>query len=155
MKLSRDVREFISLLNSHGVEYLVVGGYAVAYHGHPRLTGGIDFWVRPSEDNARRLLAVLDASGFAGLGIGLGDLVTPGKVVQLGLPPNRIDLVTAIAGVDFDAAWSNLIAAQLDGLAVAVVGYADLLKNKRAVGRARDLADVEEIESVAAARPTN
>ena len=143
MTLQRDLREFIGLLNSLGVEYLIVGGHAVAYHGHPRFTGDIDFLVRPSTENARRVVAVLDAFGFAGLGLTEGDFVRRGSVVQLGRPPNRIDLLTLISGVDFDAAWIGSVAGELDGLPVRFIGFDNLLKNKQAAGRDQDLADVK------------
>ena len=146
MKLTKDLREFIELLNSHHVEYLLVGGHAVAYHGHPRYTGDIDFLVRPSQENTRRLLIVLDEFGFGDLGITLEDLSTEGKVVQLGMPPNRIDLITAITGVSFDQAWAGRVAAHLDGLPVSVLGRNELLANKRSSGRTKDLADLEELE---------
>ncbi len=88
------------MLNEHGVEYLVVGGYAPAAHGHPRYTGDIDFWVRPATDNLKRLLAALHAFGFGSLGLNAGDF-NPGTVVQLGQPPRRVDLPMAIDGVQF------------------------------------------------------
>jgi hypothetical protein len=98
-KLHSDLSEFVELLNSHGVEYLVVGGYAVAFHGHPRLTGDIDFFVRPAYENAERVLQVLKAFGFGELDIAANDLVATERIVQLGRPPNRIDLLTSISGV--------------------------------------------------------
>lgn len=146
MKLSRDLREFIELLNSCAVEYVVVGGHAVAYHGYPRYTGDIDFFIRPTEDNARRLLEVFDRFGFGGVGITRDDFTTPDRIVQLGLPPNRIDLVTGITGVTFDEVWASRVAANLDGIPVCLIGKAELLRNKRASGRAKDLADIEGIE---------
>src|ERR1700678_2529267 len=105
MKLQEDLREFVELLNSHDVDYLIVGGYAVAYHGHPRFTGDIDFFVRPTADNARALLGVLEEFGFAELGLSANDFTSPHQVIQLGLPPNRIDLLTGISGVSFEQAW--------------------------------------------------
>lgn len=146
VKLARDLREFVELLNSHGVEYLVVGGHAVAFHGYPRYTGDIDLFVEPTEENAARLLQVLDAFGFREVGIEPQDLMTPGKVIQLGYPPSRIDLVTSITGVSYAEAMAGHVAAHLDGLPVRMLGRDALLKNKRATGRAKDLADLEAIE---------
>jgi hypothetical protein len=103
--LQSDLSEFIGLLNSHKVEYVIVGGHAVAFHGHPRFTGDIDFFIRPTAENAERLLRVLDDFGFGSLGITAADLTEPGKVVQLGRPPNRVDILTSISGVDFESAW--------------------------------------------------
>jgi hypothetical protein len=145
VKLARDLREFIELLNSHDVEYLLVGGHAVAYHGYPRYTGDIDFFVRPSRANARKLIALLEDFGFGGLGIELDDFTTPGRVIQLGHPPNRIDLVTGISGVTFDEAWAGRQHATLGEVPINIIGKNELLKNKAASGRAKDLADIEAI----------
>jgi hypothetical protein len=146
VKLQRDLREFIELLNSHAVEYLIVGGHAVAFHGYPRLTIDLDFFVRPDRENAHRLLAALNVFGFGQVGLDEDTFTNPDKIVQLGLPPNRIDLLTSISGVSFEEAWSRRVAGQLDGLPVAFLGREDLIKNKRASGRPKDLADVAEIE---------
>lgn len=148
-KLQADLREFIALLNSHSVEYLIVGGHAVAFHGHPRFTGDIDFFIRPSLDNAQRLLRVLDDFGFGTIGITEHDLVEPGRVVSLGHPPNRIDILTSISGVDFAPAWKARVQTQLDDQPVALLGWADLLENKSASGRAKDKADLEKLRAVA------
>ena len=152
MTLQRDLREFVELLNSLGVEYLIVGGHAVAYHGHPRFTGDIDFLVRPSAENADRVVAALDAFGFANLGLTQSDFMRRGSVVQLGRPPNRIDLLTLISGVDFEEAWAASVAGELDGLPVRFIGFDNLLKNKQAAGRDQDLADVKKLRAIAAKR---
>jgi predicted nucleotidyltransferase len=144
--------EFIALLNSHKVEFVVIGGHAVAYHGHPRFTGDIDFFVRPTTANADRVLAALAAFGFGNLGIAREDLVTPGKVIQLGRPPNRIDILTSISGVDFETAWRSRVAARLDDHPVDFIGLVELVLNKQASGRQKDLADVEKLNAVAARR---
>jgi len=146
VKLSKDLREFVELLNSHAVEYVVVGGHAVAYHGYPRYTGDIDLFIRPTEPNAELMLAVLDAFGFGDVGVTRDDFTTPGRIVQLGLPPNRIDLLTGITGVAFDEVWINRVPASLDGIPVSLIGREELLRNKRASGRAKDLADVEALD---------
>ena len=146
MNLSNDLREFVELLNSTGVKYLLVGGHAVAYHGYPRFTGDIDFFVERSESNATRLEELLRVFGFSGLGIKAADFLEAGIVVQLGRPPNRIDLLTSIDGVDFDQAWANKVTANLGGLPVPVIGKAELIANKHATGRAQDLADLKKIE---------
>jgi hypothetical protein len=106
-KLQRDLNEFIGLLNSQGVEYLVVGGHAVAFHGHPRFTGDIDFFIRPERDNAERVLRAMKDFGFGALELGPDDLTMAERIVQLGLPPNRIDLLTSISAVSFDDAWAT------------------------------------------------
>lgn len=143
MKLQTDLREFIELLNSRKVEYLVVGGHAVAFHGYPRFTGDIDLFVRPTPDNAERVLAALVAFGFGNVGLDVASLTQPDKVIQLGRPPNRIDLLTSISGVSFEQAWKERVAASLDGIPVHFIGKDSLLTNKRASGRVKDLADVD------------
>lgn len=152
MKLQQDLREFVALLNSHEAEFLVVGGHAVAFHGHPRFTGDIDFLIRPSAENATRVMNVLRAFGFGELTLSVDDFVKPGNVVQLGRPPNRIDLLTSISGVEFEDAWSSRVQATLDGLPVCFLGWQSLIENKQASGRPKDLADVAKLKAVAAVR---
>ncbi|HTP97654.1 MAG TPA: nucleotidyltransferase [Burkholderiales bacterium] len=148
--LQRDLREFVGLLNSHKVDYLVVGGHAVAFHGHPRFTGDIDLLVRMSPEQAGRILAVLTEFGFADLGLTESDLLRIGTVVQLGRAPNRIDLLTSISGVDFERAWTGSVAGELDGIPVRFIGFDDLLTNKRTAGRDQDKADVKKLMAIAA-----
>ena len=150
MKLSKDLREFIELLNSRKVDYIIVGGHAVAFHGHPRFTGDIDFLLRPSHENAERLIGAVEAFGFSEMSLSLDDFTRPNTVVQLGYPPNRIDLLTSISGLDFDEAWSSRLGGELDGLPVFFLGWDALLKNKRASGRDKDLADVSKLSAVRA-----
>lgn len=145
MKLQKDLREFVELLNSHRVEYLVIGGHAVAFHGYPRFTGDIDFFVRPTQDNADRLTRVLEEFGFGDLGLQPATLTEPEKVIQLGRPPNRIDLLTSISGVGFDQAWESRTAGELDGLPVSYLGWETLLQNKRRTDRTKDRLDLEEL----------
>ena len=145
MPLQRDLREFIESLNSHGVEYLIVGAYALAFHGVPRSTGDIDILVRASPENAARIERVLVDFSFASLGLSAADFVEADQVIQLGHPPNRLDLLTSITGVGFDEAWKGRVAAQLHGIPVHVLGRECLIRNKRATGRPRDLADLEAL----------
>lgn len=148
-KLQADLREFIALLNSNEVEYLVVGGYAVAFHGHPRFTGDIDFFIRATKDNARRVVDALTAFGFGELGISERDLIEPGRIVQLGQPPNRIDILTSISGVDFDEAWKARVQSAMDEQPVNLIGWDELVRNKRASGRKKDMADLEKLLAIA------
>jgi predicted nucleotidyltransferase len=143
--LQKDLREFVGLLNSHGVDYLIVGGHAVAYHGYPRYTGDVDFFIRPSPENAARVLAVLGDFGFGNTGVSISDLTTPERVIQMGLPPNRIDLLTSISGVSFEDAWAGRVADDLDGLPVLFLGREELLRNKQATGRTKDRDDLEKL----------
>ena len=148
-KLQADLREFIVLLNSHKVEYILVGGHAVAYHGHPRFTGDIDFLIRTTPSNVQRVLDVLAAFGFGSLGISERDLLKPRHIVQLGHPPNRIDILTSISGVDFDTAWETRVQTTMDDQPVPLIGWEELLRNKRAAGRKKDLADLEKLLAIA------
>ncbi len=148
--LLSDLSEFVGLFNELNVEFIVVGGHAVAFHGHPRMTGDIDLFVRATEDNAVRVIAALDRFGFADHGLRSTDLTTPDNIVQLGTPPNRIDLLTSITGVSFDEAWSSRVAGRLGGHDVFYIGLEDLLKNKTASGRDVDTVDVKRLEKIAA-----
>lgn len=146
MKLSKDLSEFIALLNSIGVKYLLVGGHAVAFHGYPRFTGDMDLFVERSDANAALLEQALRTFGFSGSGLKAADFLEPGIVVQLGRPPYRIDLLTSIDGVDFAQAWASKQVARLDDVPVPIIGKAELIRNKRATARAQDLADLEKLE---------
>ena len=143
--LTSDFKEFAGLLNSNGVEYLIVGGYALAVHGHPRYTGDLDFWIGHAPDNAARVLAALQQFGFGALGITLDDLSTPGQVIQLGYPPARIDLLTSIDGVDFRQARERQQVVQIGGIDLPFISLEDFKANKRASGRLKDLADLESL----------
>jgi hypothetical protein len=145
MDLPKDLREFLESLNSKKVEYVVVGGYAQAYHGRPRFTGDIDVLVRPSRENGVRLKAALAQFGFAQLGLSEEDFVSEGQVIQLGVAPNRIDILTSITGCQFDEVWRTRIEAELAGVPVNMIAKAEYIKNKRATGRAQDLADLDAL----------
>ena len=145
MNLNPDFRECIALLNAHDVRYLVVGGYAVGMHGRPRYTKDLDIWIDRSPENAERVLDALDAFGFGGIGLTVDDLTDPDSIVQLGRAPNRIDLLTQLSGVEFDACYPNRVVDQPDGTTVQYIGLEDLMANKRALGRLRDLGDVEDL----------
>ena len=145
MPLSKDLREFIECLNSNRVEYLVVGALAVSWHGYPRYSADVDFLVRPSRANAELLLSAIRQFGFGSLDISINDLTAPGKVIQLGYEPNRIDLMTSVTGVGFDEAWQTRASGDLDGVPVNFIGRAALLRNKESTGRAKDRIDAEEL----------
>lgn len=141
-QLSPDYKEFVELLNAHGVEYMVVGAYAVARYGVVRNTGDIDVWVNPTLANAKRLVQVLADFGVAGLGYSTADFVTPDTIVQLGVSPIRIDVLTAIDGVSFAECYSGRQTAVLDGVPIAVISIHDLRRNKASTGRAKDQEDL-------------
>lgn len=142
--LNSDFKEFAELLNAHGVEYLLVGGYALAAHGQPRYTGDIDFWVSPEPTNIERLMGVLQAFGFGSLGLTARDFDAD-TVVQLGQPPRRIDLMTGIDGVEFAPCWARRDTVSLGGLLLNLIGLEDFKANKRAAGRLKDWADLEAL----------
>jgi hypothetical protein len=144
MNLSKELREFIALLNSTNVKYVVVGGHAVAFHGYPRFTGDIDFFVERSPENAAKLERVLTDFGFAEIGLKAADFLDPETVVQLGRPPNRIDILTSIDGVEFQEAWNSRIKTSV-GAELFFISKQLLVQNKRATGRTQDLADVERL----------
>ena len=145
MPLTKDSREFVECLRSNKVEFLIVGALAVSWHGFPRYSGDIDFFVRSGPENARRLMAALEQFGFGSLGITLDDFSSENRVIQLGVEPNRIDLLTSITGVPFEEAWRSKVAASLDGVEVNIIGREALIRNKRASGRSKDLIDVDEL----------
>ena len=144
--LNKDFKEFIKLLNSRKVEYLIVGGYALAAHGHPRYTGDIDIWIDPVDKNIALVLDALKAFGFGELGISAADLAAPKSVVQLGYPPARIDLLSSIDGVNFAACFAKRVVMHIDQVDLPVISVADFRANKLAVGRLKDLADVEALD---------
>ena len=145
LELSPDFREFVELLNIHEVDYLVVGGYAVAFHGRPRFTGDIDFWIAISADNTQRVVQVLKDFGFASVGILPTDLQQEDIVVQLGYEPSRIDILTSVTGLTFDECFARSVKANLDGLLVNFIHLNDLKINKAATGRGKDIGDLENL----------
>ncbi len=146
MALQKDLKEFIQSLNSNEVEYLIVGAYAVAFHGRPRLTGDIDFFIRRTSENASKVVRAIQQFSNGAIIIDPGELLVPDRMLRIGHEPNRVDILTSISGVEFDAAWINRVDAVLDGLPVRFIGLEELCKNKLATGRLKDAADVEEIK---------
>jgi hypothetical protein len=144
--MNQDFVEMLAALSDAGADYLVVGAHALAAHGIPRATGDLDIWVRPTPENAARVWAALEAFGAPLHALELQDLYSPEVVFQIGLPPNRIDLLTSISGVAFDDAWRDRITVTVSGQEVPTIGRDDFIRNKKAVGRPRDLADVAELE---------
>ena len=143
--LNQDFREFIESLNANQVRYLVVGGYAVAIHGHPRYTKDIDIWVEVSPANSANIIRALDQFGFGSLGLKESDFLEADQIIQLGNPPNRIELFTALPGVDFAVCYPLRVEIELDNVRVNFIDLENLKKNKLASGRHQDLADVENL----------
>lgn len=151
--MSQDFRDLLAEFNAHRVEFLLVGAHALAAHGHVRATEDLDVWIRPDERNAKRVIAALRAFGTPLHDLTEKDLATPGLVFQIGVAPIRIDVLTAIDGVEFAEAWAARYSTQFADQPVHVLSIADLIKNKRAAGRTQDLADVERLEGKRRGKP--
>ncbi|MCW3090765.1 MAG: hypothetical protein JWP81_1834 [Ferruginibacter sp.] len=142
----QDFREFVELLIKNKVEYLIVDGYAVGVHGHPRYTGDLDIWLNPTPQNADLILKSVNDFGFSSFALTQADFTKPGNVIQLGYPPLRIDLLTEIDGVTFEECFKNRKEVMIDDLKVNFIGYNDLLKNKKESGRPRDIDDIDNLK---------
>ena len=145
MEVQQDFKDLLALFNAHKVDYIIVGAHALAYHGAPRYTGDIDILVRPDSENANRILRALDEFGFGSLGLQVEDFTAPDKIVQLGVAPVRIDIVTSITGVSWNDAAAGRVAGTYGGLGVYFLGKKEFIVNKRALGRRKDIADLEAI----------
>lgn len=148
MELNKDFKEFLELLNKHTVDYMVVGGFALAFHGAPRYTGDIDIWIRSSKENADLLISALSEFGFALPDLTSADFCEPDQVVQLGLPPVRIDILTSISGVTWDEAFPLITREVFQNTDIPFIGKEAYLKNKRASGRPKDLADIDALDAL-------
>lgn len=144
--LSKDFKEFIELLNVHSVGYLVVGGYAVALHGYPRYTKDMDVWIELSPENADKLIKALKEFGFGSLGLKTEDFLEENQIIQLGYPPNRVDLLTTLKAVKFEDCYKERVEIEIEGVKINFIDLENLKQNKRATGRLQDLADVENLE---------
>ncbi len=144
--LNPDFKEFIRSLNDNGVRYLVIGAYAVALHGYPRYTKDLDVWVERDPDNAAKLMQALVQFGFGSLDLTAEDFLEPEQIIQLGYPPNRIDLITSPPGVDFGRSYAARVVVTIDDVPVYFIDLENLKKTKRAAGRLQDLADLENLQ---------
>jgi len=144
--LNKDFKQFIRSLNDNQVRYLVIGGYAVALHGHPRYTKDLDIWIERSQQNAERIVTALEQFGFGSLGLKVDDFLVPDQIIQLGNPPNRIDLLVTVSGVDFSDCFETRIQVDIDGVNVNFIDLDNLKRNKQASGRIQDLADLENLK---------
>ena len=145
MEVQEDFREFLALLNAHEVKFIIVGDYALAFHGAPRFTGDIDVFVKPDHENAKRIIKVLTDFGFCSLNLTIHDFQDQNKIIQLGLPPVRIDIITSISGVTWEEADSSKEPGLFGDLPVSYIGKKQFITNKRASGRKKDLADIEAL----------
>jgi phage replication-related protein YjqB (UPF0714/DUF867 family) len=144
-RLPQDFKDFLRLLRAHHVEYLLIGGYAVSYHGYARATADMDIWVARTRENALRLVAVLQEFGFESLDTAREALVRENQIVRMGIPPMRIELATSISGVTFEDCYRERVGGVLDGESVDIISLAKLKENKRVSGRLKDLADLEQL----------
>lgn len=140
-----DFKEFLKLLNAHGVKYLLIGGYAVAYHGYPRATADMDIWIAIHPDNARKLVTALKEFGFNLPSLSQDLFLKEDQIVRMGLPPIRIEIATTISGVSFDECYQARITDAIDDIEVSIISLAHLKANKKAAGRHKDLDDLENL----------
>lgn len=143
IELPKDFKEFLKLLNAKGVEYLLIGGYAVGYHGYPRATNDMDIWIAVNPSNAERVVAVLKEFGFNTPELSTDLFLKIDSIIRMGLPPVRIEIMTGISGVQFDECFRRRIVGEIDGVTVNVINIVDLKVNKKASGRHKDLSDLE------------
>ncbi len=143
--LPQDFKDFLRLLDAEGVKYLLIGGYAVAYHGFPRATEDIDLWVASTPENASRATAALRKFGFDVPELDPSLFLKPDSIVRMGVPPLRIELSTTISGVTFDECFKTRVTELIDGIPVSIISLSDLKANKKASGRHQDLADLERL----------
>lgn len=148
MKLDKDFKEFIELLNDQAVEYLIIGGYAVNFHGYPRYTKDIDIWIHPTLPNIKKLISVISNFGFDSLGLKEEDFQNPENIIQLGRAPYRIDLLTDVDGIIFEDCFQRKENFLLAGTSINFLSIQDLIKAKKTSGRAQDLADAEQLEKI-------
>jgi hypothetical protein len=147
MVLNKDFKEFIQLLNENNVRYLIVGGYAVGFHGYPRYTKDLDIWIWLAQENAQNILKALHQFGFGSLGLKPEDFLADGNFVQLGYPPNRIDILNSLSGVDFETCYASRVEATIDDISIKFIDVENLKRNKIASGRNQDLGDVDNLTS--------
>ena len=146
MILNPDYREFFQLLNANDVRYLIIGGYAVAYHGYPRYTKDIDIWIWINPENATKIITVLKEFGFESLNLKESDFLEPETIIQLGYAPNRIDLIMGVPGVDFEESYKSRVDEDVAGVRLSFIDLENLRKSKKASGRLQDLADLENLQ---------
>jgi len=143
--LPPDFKEFLQLLNDHQVEYILIGGYAVGYHGYPRATGDMDIWIAMSPDNATNIVTALNEFGFGNTNLTSDLFLEEQKIIRIGNPPLRIELLTSVSGVDFASCYARRITETIDGIPVPIIALEDLKANKQASARRKDLNDLDNL----------
>jgi hypothetical protein len=144
--LTPDFKEFIRLLNKNDVRYLVIGGYAVALHGYPRYTKDLDIWIDRNPKNAEKIMLALEEFGFGSLDLKATDFLEPNQIIQLGYPPNRIDIITSASGIEFEACFESKLVLKINDLEILFIDLENLKKVKKSTGRLQDLADLEKLQ---------
>lgn len=144
--LTKDFKEFVELLEKHKAEYLIVGGYAVGFHGYPRYTGDLDIWLNPTKSNAEKIVCAVNEFGFTSYKLTVEDFTKEENVIQLGYPPLRIDLMTTLDGVDFKTCYKHKEEITIEGVKINFISYKDLIKNKKTTGRHKDIDDIENLK---------
>lgn len=145
MEAQKDFKELLELFNRHKVEYIIVGAYALAFHGCPRYTGDLDLLVKPDQDNAKKIIEAIKEFGFETLNLTIADFSAPEKVIQLGVPPIRIDLLTSLTALTWEQVESHKVKGEYGNISTYFIGKNELIINKRSIGRHKDLADIESI----------
>ena len=145
IELHPDFKDFLKLLNFHDVRYLLVGGYAVGYHGYPRATGDMDIWIELSELNSKKVVSAFRDFGMPDEAVSEGLFLETNKVIRMGEPPVRLEVITGASGIDFKECFSNREVLEIDGIPINFISLEDLKKNKRAAGRHKDLEDLEHL----------
>lgn len=145
IELHPDFKDFLRLLNSHNVRYLLVGGYAVGYHGYPRATGDMDIWIEMSESNSKKVASAFRDFGMPNETISESQFLEKNKVIRVGMPPVRLEVITSASGVAFHKCYSNREVIEIDGIPINFISLQDLKKNKHAAGRHKDMADLEHL----------
>jgi predicted nucleotidyltransferase len=145
IRLPQDFKEFLKLLKEYKVRYLLIGGYAVGFHGYPRATADMDIWVDIHPENANKLVKVLKEFGFDLPELSPQLFLQKNQVIRMGVPPVKLEITTSISGVEFEACYKKRVVAELDGVEVNLIGLNDLKINKKASGRSKDIADLENL----------
>lgn len=145
IRLPSDFKEFLKLLNAHKVKYLVIGGYAVGYHGYPRATADMDIWIAMHPQNASKLVTVLKEFGFRIPDLSAELFLKENQIIRMGVPPVRLEITTSISGVQFDECYRERVVAKVDGVQINLIGLKHLKINKKASGRYKDLNDLENL----------
>ena len=145
MEVQKDFRELLELFNKHNVEYMIVGGYALAFHGAPRYTGDLDIFIRSDSLNAQRIMRALEDFGFESVGLTAADFERLDNVIQLGVPPIRVDIVTSLTGISWESAFENRVQGRYGDVQVHYIGREQFILNKLSMGRKKDLADIEAL----------